>query len=62
MQRLEATGLVVRDTSHPVHAGQPVTLTDAGRTSLAGSHPTGMAASAPAPRTGTWPSPTRSRR
>ncbi|MFG2800482.1 hypothetical protein [Streptomyces pseudovenezuelae] len=34
LQRLENAGLVVRDTSHPVHAGQPVALTDAGRAAL----------------------------
>ncbi|MGW9399237.1 hypothetical protein [Streptomyces sp. NPDC055642] len=34
MQKLERAGLIVRDTSHPVHAGQPVSLTDAGRTAL----------------------------
>ncbi|MER7963786.1 hypothetical protein [Streptomyces ardesiacus] len=34
MQQLERAGLTVRDTSHPVHAGQPVSLTDAGRAAL----------------------------
>ncbi|MGW4550266.1 hypothetical protein ACWEN4_28575 [Streptomyces violaceorubidus] len=34
MQQLERAGLTVRDTSHPLHAGQPVSLTDAGRTAL----------------------------
>ncbi|MFE9287873.1 hypothetical protein [Streptomyces olivaceus] len=34
LRRLEDAGLVVRDTSHPVHAGQPVSLTDAGRAAL----------------------------
>ncbi|MFF7290780.1 helix-turn-helix domain-containing protein [Streptomyces griseorubiginosus] len=34
LQRLEDAGLVVRDTDHPVHAGQPVSLTDAGRIAL----------------------------
>ncbi|MET7684375.1 hypothetical protein [Streptomyces sp. NPDC005423] len=34
LQRLENAGLVVRDTGHPVHAGQPVALTDAGRAAL----------------------------
>ncbi|MGV9401691.1 hypothetical protein [Streptomyces sp. NPDC003667] len=34
LQRLEDAGLVVRDTGHPVHAGQPVTLTDTGRAAL----------------------------
>lgn len=35
LQQLEDAGLVVRDTGHPVHAGQPVALTDAGRAALA---------------------------
>lgn len=34
LQRLEDAGLVVRDTDHPAHAGQPVALTDAGRAAL----------------------------
>ncbi|MFD7136831.1 hypothetical protein [Streptomyces sp. NPDC059894] len=34
LQRLEDAGLVVRDTGHPVHAGQMVALTDAGRAAL----------------------------
>lgn len=34
LERLENAGLVVRDTGHPVSAGQPVTLTDAGRAVL----------------------------
>ncbi|MFF7733552.1 hypothetical protein [Streptomyces sp. NPDC007984] len=34
MQQLERAGLTVRDTSHPVHVGQPVSLTDAGRAAL----------------------------
>ncbi|WP_181786080.1 hypothetical protein [Streptomyces phytophilus] len=34
LQRLEAAGLVARDTTHPLHAGQPVTLTDTGRAAL----------------------------
>ncbi|KPI02881.1 hypothetical protein OK074_5031 [Actinobacteria bacterium OK074] len=33
-QRLENAGLVTRDTSHPLHAGQPVALTPAGRLAL----------------------------
>ncbi|MFD5128989.1 hypothetical protein [Streptomyces olindensis] len=36
LQRLESAGLVSRDASHPVHAGQPLALTDAGRAALAG--------------------------
>ncbi|MEU6657536.1 hypothetical protein [Streptomyces sp. NPDC046821] len=31
LQRLEAIGLVERDTAHPVQAGQPVVLTSADR-------------------------------
>lgn len=34
LQQLEDAGLVVRDTGHPLHAGQPVALTDAGRAAL----------------------------
>jgi hypothetical protein len=34
LQQLEDAGLVVRDTGRPVHAGQPVALTDAGRAAL----------------------------
>ncbi|MFF4969906.1 hypothetical protein [Streptomyces sp. NPDC001037] len=34
LQQLEDVGLVLRDTSHPVHAGQPVAITDAGRAAL----------------------------
>lgn len=34
LQRLEGAGLVVRDAGPPVHAGQPVSLTDAGRAAL----------------------------
>ncbi|MFF4978540.1 hypothetical protein ACFY3O_00480 [Streptomyces sp. NPDC001046] len=34
LQRLEDAGLVARDTGHPLHAGQPVALTDAGRAAL----------------------------
>ncbi|MFG3348685.1 hypothetical protein ACGF1Z_26955 [Streptomyces sp. NPDC048018] len=52
--RLETTGLVQRDTTHPLHAGQPVTLTDAGRAALT-TRPSGHVASRPAPRPGAWP-------
>jgi hypothetical protein len=63
LQRFESTGLVSRDTSHPVHAGQPVALTDAGRAALAVSrHPSPTAAPTTA-RPGTWPgAATRPRR
>ncbi|WP_338932728.1 hypothetical protein WEB32_30385 [Streptomyces netropsis] len=33
-QRLEAQGLVNRDTTRPLHTGQPIALTDAGRACL----------------------------
>ncbi|MCX4531037.1 hypothetical protein [Streptomyces sp. NBC_01669] len=54
LQRLEDAGLVVRDTDHPVHAGQPVALTDSGRTALFAARrtPTTQAPKVPArPRT-----------
>ncbi|MFJ9033647.1 hypothetical protein ACIRQP_35115 [Streptomyces sp. NPDC102274] len=62
LDRLETAGLVERDTSHPLHAGQPVTLTDAGRTTLSGSRRPGTAAPAPAQRAGAWPAASRPRR
>ncbi|MGW1771733.1 hypothetical protein [Streptomyces sp. NPDC002104] len=37
LERLEQADLVVRDTSHPLHAGQPVLLTEVGRAVLAGA-------------------------
>lgn len=52
--RLETAGLVQRDTTHPLHAGQPVTLTDAGRAALT-ARPSGRVTSRPAPRPGAWP-------
>ncbi|MFF3979758.1 hypothetical protein [Streptomyces sp. NPDC001828] len=62
LQRLEDAGLVVRDTDHPVHAGQPVALTDAGRAALFAARraPTTQAAPVPA-RVGT-PLPTAAQR
>ncbi|MFE5162974.1 hypothetical protein ACFRNT_31605 [Streptomyces sp. NPDC056697] len=50
LQRLEDAGLVVRDTGHPVHAGQPVALTDAGRAALSAARraPTAKAPKVPA--------------
>jgi hypothetical protein len=55
LQRLESAGLVSPDVGHPVHAGQPVALTDAGRAALVGSRsPSPTAASASA-RPGAWP-------
>lgn len=60
-QRLEEAGLVVRDTSRPLHAGQPVSLTDSGRTTVTGAARP-AATAAPAPRMGSWPAaPTRTR-
>ncbi|MFE4664557.1 hypothetical protein ACFRI7_11675 [Streptomyces sp. NPDC056716] len=55
LRRLEDAGLVIRDTSHPLHAGQPVTLTAAGRTALAAAHRPPPPATAPAQRAGAWP-------
>ncbi|MER7851396.1 hypothetical protein ABTZ98_02405 [Streptomyces bacillaris] len=56
LQRLEGAGLVVRDTGHPVHAGQPVALTDAGRAALFAARraPTTQRPRTTAPA-GTWP-------
>uniref|UniRef100_A0AAU2AET0 MarR family transcriptional regulator n=1 Tax=Streptomyces sp. NBC_00093 TaxID=2975649 RepID=A0AAU2AET0_9ACTN len=39
LHHLEASGLVDRDTSRPLRAGQPVTLTDAGRAVLTAPRP-----------------------
>lgn len=63
LQRLEDAGLVVRDTDHPVHAGQPVSLTDAGRTALFAARrtPTTQVSKVPA-RPGTSPSTPAQRR
>ncbi|MYU06124.1 hypothetical protein GTY81_20035 [Streptomyces sp. SID8366] len=57
LRRLEGAGLVARDTAHPVHAGQPITLTDAGRAALftARRAPTTQMPKAPA-RPGASPS------
>ncbi|MET9832821.1 hypothetical protein ABZ078_26780 [Streptomyces sp. NPDC006385] len=57
LQRLEDAGMVVRDTGHPVHAGQPIALTDAGRAALLATRrtPTTQASKLPA-RSGTSPS------
>ncbi|MEU9246601.1 hypothetical protein [Streptomyces sp. NPDC048385] len=56
LQRLESAGLVSRDTSHPLHAGQPVALTDTGRAALADSRRPSPAAAPTSPRPGAWPS------
>ncbi|MFE5298139.1 hypothetical protein [Streptomyces sp. NPDC056632] len=60
-ERLERAGLVQRDASRALHAGQPVTLTDAGRAALTAQPATPVAAS-PAPRPGAWPPAPRARR
>ncbi|MFF6975238.1 MULTISPECIES: hypothetical protein [Streptomyces] len=57
LRRLEADGLVERDTTHPLHAGQPVALTDAGRTALSAPRPPAPPPAAPSPRVGSWPTP-----
>ncbi|RSO06980.1 hypothetical protein DMH18_26410 [Streptomyces sp. WAC 06783] len=54
-QRLEAAGCVTRDDSHALHAGQPITVTDAGRTALASARATTRPAPPPAQRVGAWP-------
>ncbi|WP_328971536.1 hypothetical protein [Streptomyces sp. NBC_00239] len=54
-QRLEEAHLVARDTSHPLHAGQPISLTDAGRTTLTGTSRPPAATPTSAPRVGSWP-------
>ncbi|KUO04589.1 hypothetical protein [Streptomyces caeruleatus] len=63
LRRLEDAGLLVRDTAHPVHAGQPVALTDAGRAALLATRraPTTQAPRLPA-RSGTPPSAPAQRR
>jgi hypothetical protein len=63
LQRLQSAGLVALDTSHPVHAGQPVSLTDTGRAALAASRRTKRSnASLPTARPGAWPSAPAQRR
>ncbi|MYT96592.1 MULTISPECIES: hypothetical protein [unclassified Streptomyces] len=62
LQRLEEDHLVVRDTSHPVTAGQPVTLTDTGRAALTAPRSPKAPGTAPVPRPGTWPAATPARR
>ncbi|MEV4738766.1 hypothetical protein [Streptomyces sp. NPDC049555] len=51
-QRLEAQGLVNRDTTRPLHTGQPIALTDTGRACLTRTHQ-----SAPAVQTVPTPAP-----
>ncbi|MFJ4572088.1 hypothetical protein ACIP4W_11750 [Streptomyces sp. NPDC088846] len=63
LQRLEGAGLVSRDTGPPVHAGQPVALTDAGRAALAAPRRlTTTQVPTTAARPGTWPSTSAQRR
>ncbi|MFF4859879.1 hypothetical protein ACFY2N_33930 [Streptomyces rubiginosohelvolus] len=61
LQHLEANGLVKRDSSHPVQAGQPVTLTDAGRAVLTSPRRAGAPGTVPGPLPPALPavSPTR---
>ncbi|OEV04043.1 hypothetical protein AN219_37435 [Streptomyces nanshensis] len=54
-QRLEKAGLLQRDESHPLHASQPVTVTDAGRATLTDSRRPVPSTSPPAPGAGSWP-------
>ncbi|MGW7005903.1 hypothetical protein ACWGCW_24630 [Streptomyces sp. NPDC054933] len=63
LQRLESAGLVSRDTGHPVHAGQPVALTDTGRAALvAARRPKTTEAPKAAARPGAWPATPTHRR
>lgn len=61
-QRFETAGLVVRDDSHPLHAGQPVTLTEVGRSLLAAPRPPGPQTLPPVRRAGAWPAASAPRR
>ncbi|MBB4984176.1 hypothetical protein [Streptomyces nymphaeiformis] len=58
VRKLEDAGLIVRDASHPLHAGQPVALTDAGRAALFAARrpPTTTQVPKPPARPGAWPS------
>ncbi|MFC9228386.1 hypothetical protein ACFTZI_05355 [Streptomyces decoyicus] len=62
LQRLQESGLVDCDTSRPVHAGQPVTLTDAGRAVLAAPRRAGPPSTTPPPRPAASPAPAHLRR
>lgn len=62
LERLLAAGLVALDTSHPVHAGQPVTPTEAARALLSSPRPAGSKPAAAAPPAGTWPTASRPHR
>ncbi|MBM7167068.1 hypothetical protein JQK87_01235 [Streptomyces sp. G44] len=62
LQRLEEDRLLVRDTAHPVTAGQPVTLTDTGRAALTAPRSPRAPGAVTVPRPGTWPAATPARR
>ncbi|MFE1836465.1 hypothetical protein [Streptomyces sviceus] len=62
LQRLEAMGLVERDTAHPVQAGQPVTLTDAGRAALTVPRSAGPPKTTPVLLPTAFPAVSRTRR
>ncbi|MHB6911351.1 hypothetical protein [Streptomyces sp. DB-54] len=56
LQQLEAEGLVSRDAGHPIHAGQPIDLTEAGRAALGRrTRPTAEPSATPARRPGAFP-------
>ncbi|WP_432141078.1 hypothetical protein [Streptomyces sp. bgisy084] len=63
VERLESAGLISRDTSHPLHAGQSLALTEAGRTALVSARrmPATEAATR-VPRPGAWPTTSAHRR
>ncbi|MEV7277622.1 hypothetical protein [Streptomyces sp. NPDC093111] len=64
VRKLEDASLIVRDRSHPLHAGQPVALTDAGRAALFAARrpPTTTQVPKPPARPGAWPSTPARRR
>ncbi|MFJ9085786.1 hypothetical protein ACIRL3_25525 [Streptomyces sp. NPDC102384] len=62
LQRLEEMGLVERDTAHPVQAGQPVALTDAGRAALTAPRRAGPPSTRPVPLPRATPSGSLTRR
>ncbi|MER5813791.1 hypothetical protein [Streptomyces californicus] len=62
LERLLEAGLVAIDTSRPVHAGQPVTPTEAARTLLSSPRPADAKPTSPIPRPGAWPAGPRAHR
>ncbi|WP_432112662.1 hypothetical protein [Streptomyces sp. S1] len=60
-QRLRHHGLVALDTARPPIVGQPVALTDAGRSAITGSRRPSPPPAAPAHGAGAWPTASRSR-